>query len=319
VSTGQRRNRDAQQIDSRALTRGQVPGVRPIRIALGLEYDGSAFCGWQAQGHCPSVQEAVERALARVADHPVRVHAAGRTDAGVHATGQVLHFDTWACRDARAWVLGVNSALPEAVAVTWARRVDMDFHARFRASGRQYCYLLLNRRAPSALWHARAGWECRPLDLAAMQAAAAALQGRHDFSAFRGSGCQARSPEREVRSVRLERHGDLIALHIAADGFLLHMVRNIVGSLLRVGRGEERAGWLGEILASRDRRRAGMTAAPQGLYLTGVDYPAVYGLPAGNPFPFVHGEPLPVEPGIWRETAAAFEAGQVGRLPEEEP
>lgn len=253
------------------------------------------------------MQAALESAIGGIADHPVRVHAAGRTDAGVHATGQVVHFDTSATRDARAWVLGVNRALPAGVAVTWVRRVGEDFHARFRASGRQYCYLLLNRRARSALWHGRAGWECRPLDVAAMQAAVTHLLGRHDFSAFRGSGCQARTPQREVRSVSVVSHGDLIAFSIAADGFLLHMVRNIVGSLLPVGRGEARPNWLGEVLASRDRRRAGMAADPEGLYLTGVEYPASHGLPAGNPFPFVHSEPLAFPVGVWRDAVVGDE------------
>lgn len=240
-----------------------------------------------------------------MADHPVRVHAAGRTDAGVHATGQVLHFDTMATRDARAWVLGVNSALPIGVAVTWARRVAPDFHARFRACGRHYCYLLLNRRARSALWHDKAGFECRPLDVPAMHSAAAHLVGRHDFTSFRGSGCQARSPEREVRRVSVERQGDLVVLALAADGFLLHMVRNIMGSLLRIGRHEAPPDWLAEVLVERDRRKAGMTAEPQGLYLTGVEYPERYGLPAGNPFPFVHSEPLLVDAGPWQDATRA--------------
>jgi len=241
--------------------------------------------------------------LARVADHPVRVHAAGRTDAGVHASGQVLHFDTMATRDARAWVLGVNSALPVGVAVTWARRVTPDFHARFRARERQYCYLLLNRRARSALWHGKTGFECRPLDVPEMHRAARHLLGCHDFTSFRGSGCQARSPEREVRRVSVERHGDLVVLDIAADGFLLHMVRNIMGSLLRIGRHEAPPDWLGEVLVERDRRKAGMTAEPQGLYLTGVEYPELYGLPAGNPFPFVLSESLLVDTGPWHDAA----------------
>jgi tRNA pseudouridine38-40 synthase len=249
------------------------------------------------------VQEALELALARVADHPVRVHAAGRTDAGVHATGQVVHFDTEASRDARAWVLGVNSALPDGVSVTWARRVPPEFHARFRASGREYSYLVLNRRARSALWRSRAAWECRGLDADAMQAAAECLLGHHDFSAFRGSGCQAKSPLREVRRVRVARHGDLIAFSIAADGFLLHMVRNIVGSLFVVGRGERSPEWLGEVLAARDRRLAGMTAEPQGLYLTAVEYPPPFAIPPGNRFPFVHAEALAAPAGVWREDA----------------
>lgn len=259
------------------------------------------------------MQAALEAALARVADHPVRVYAAGRTDAGVNATGQVAHFDTTATRDPRAWVLGVNGALPAGIAVTWARRVGEDFHARFRASGRQYCYLLLNRRARSALWHARAGWECRPLDVPAMQSAAAHLLGHHDFSAFRGSGCQARSPEREVRWVGVQRHGDLVVIDIAADGFLLHMVRNIVGTLLPIGRGEARPDWLREVLVGRDRRLAGMTAEPQGLYLTGVEYPAIHGLPRGNPFPFLHSEPLPIDPCVWRDARVAGGTAVMGQ------
>lgn len=267
-----------------------------IRIAIGIEYDGAAFCGWQFQGHCRSVQEVLELALGQVAAETIRIHAAGRTDAGVHATGQVAHFDTEANRDPRAWLMGVNASLPPEVAVTWVRSVSPEFHARFRAIRRRYAYLILNRRSRSPIWRNRVAWECRPLELAPMQEAAAMLLGQHDFSAFRGSACQAKSPVKTVRHLHLHRQDDLIHLDIEADGFLLHMVRNIVGALLAVGRGEAEPAWVAQVLASRDRRKAGVTAAPHGLYLTEVGYPSNFAIPSGNPFPLLTSpkDPLPL-------------------------
>jgi tRNA pseudouridine38-40 synthase len=249
------------------------------RIALGVEYLGARYAGWQFQHHALTVQQVLEEALSRVANEPIRVHCAGRTDAGVHATGQVVHFDTMAMRPERAWTLGVNTNLPDDVAVQWAAEVDPTFHARFSAQGRHYRYLILRQPLRSALWHGRALWTHRPLDVARMQEAARALIGRHDFTSFRALACQAKSPVRTVRYLRLREQGALLELTIGADGFLHHMVRNIVGVLMAVGRGEASAGWTAELLALKDRTRGGVTAPAHGLYLTQVDYPASSGLP----------------------------------------
>jgi len=255
---------------------------RPQRIALGVEYLGSQYCGWQYQHHALSVQQVLEEALTRVADQPVRVHCAGRTDAGVHATGQVVHFETSALRPERAWTLGVNASLPDDVAVRWARAVDAEFHARFSAMARHYRYLILRRPARSALWHQRAFWTHRSLSLAPMREAAAALIGRHDFTSFRALACQAKSPVRTLHYLDLSERGDLLVLSVGADGFLHHMVRNLVGVLLAIGRGERPADWAAELLALRDRARGGITAPAHGLYLLRVDYPAVFALPSAT-------------------------------------
>lgn len=255
---------------------------RPQRIALGVEYLGSQYCGWQYQHHALSVQQVLEEALTRVADQPVRVHCAGRTDVGVHATGQVVHFETSALRPERAWTLGVNASLPDDVAVRWARAVDAEFHARFSAMARHYRYLILRRPARSALWHQRAFWTHRSLSLAPMREAAAALIGRHDFTSFRALACQAKSPVRTLHYLDLSERGDLLVLSVGADGFLHHMVRNLVGVLLAIGRGERPADWAAELLALRDRARGGITAPAHGLYLLRVDYPAVFALPSAT-------------------------------------
>jgi tRNA pseudouridine38-40 synthase len=250
-----------------------------MKIALVLEYDGTAFSGWQAQAHAVSVQGCVETALARVADHPVRVQCAGRTDAGVHACAQVVHFETAANRADRAWMLGTNAHLSHDVCVWWAAPVDDDFNARFSATRRRYRYVLSNRATRVGLWRGRLAWECRPLDVAAMAAAARVLEGEHDFSSFRAAGCQSRHPIRTLHRVNITRRGDLVAFDLEANAFLQHMVRNIVGSLLEIGRGERPVGWLREVLDARDRSCAGMTAPPDGLYFTHVDYPTRFGLP----------------------------------------
>lgn len=251
-----------------------------MRIALGIEYDGSAFNGWQRQSHAPSVQAALERALSKVADHPVEVVCAGRTDTGVHATAQVVHFDTHAERSMRSWLLGGNSNLPPEVAITWVRPISEEFHARFKATVRQYRYLILNRGHRPALLRNRVCWEHRPLDVEAMQAAARPLLGEHDFSAFRALACQASHPVRTLHRLELQRRGDLIWFDIEANAFLHHMVRNIAGSLMTVGKGEQPVDWLGELLAGRDRSRSGITAPAGGLYLVKVGYPPEFGLPA---------------------------------------
>jgi tRNA pseudouridine38-40 synthase len=250
-----------------------------MRIALGIEYDGREFCGWQSQPGGCGVQDALERALSGICGHAVRVAAAGRTDSGVHASGQVAHFDTASERPLTAWTRGANSALPEGVAVTWAQPVDDGFHARFSATGRAYTYRLLNRPARPGLDAGRVGWFHRPLDLERMRAAAALLLGRHDFSAFRAAECQAETPVRELRRLDIERRGELIEFHLAANAFLQRMVRNLVGSLVYVGKGRHPPCWIAEVLARRDRSLAAPTFAPGGLYLTAVEYDSRWGLP----------------------------------------
>ncbi|QIK36832.1 tRNA pseudouridine(38-40) synthase TruA [Caldichromatium japonicum] len=249
------------------------------RIALGVEYDGTDFQGWQVQSGVRTVQAVLEEAIARVADHPVQVQAAGRTDAGVHAIEQVVHFDTRACRSERAWVLGVNTHLPPDVAVRWAHPVTDDFHARFSATGRHYRYQILMRRTRSPLERHRAVWVHEPLDLERMQRAAQALIGEHDFSSFRALSCQAKSPIRRVFYLELEQQDEHIALAIGANGFLHHMVRNIAGVLIAIGRGEAPVDWTAELLRLKDRRLGGVTAPPQGLYFVRADYPERCGLP----------------------------------------
>jgi tRNA pseudouridine38-40 synthase len=251
-----------------------------MRIALGLEYDGRAFCGWQTQPSGRAVQDAVDAALSKIAAQPLQSQCAGRTDTGVHALWQVVHFETEAARALSAWVRGTNGFLPRSVAALWAREVPQQFHARYAARGRAYTYLLLNRPERPGLMCGRVGWHHRVLDVERMREAAVLLRGQHDFSAFRGAECQARSPVKELRRAHVERIGDLVLFEFEADAFLHHMVRNIVGSLVQIGDGARPAGWLREVLESRDRRRAAPTFAAGGLYLTGVEYDACWGLPA---------------------------------------
>ena len=251
-----------------------------MRIALGLEYDGSRFCGWQTQPSRCGVQDAVDAALSDVAAERVQSQCAGRTDAGVHALGQVVHFDTSARRPLSAWVRGANALLADSIAVQWAREVSGDFHARNRATGRVYNYLVLNRQERPGVHHGRIGWYHRPLDLASMRLAARCLIGSHDFSAFRAAECQAVSPVKELRRADIQRFGALVVFEFAADAFLHHMVRNLVGCLVKVGAGVRAPEWLREVLESRDRARAAPTFPPDGLYLTAVEYDAAWGLPA---------------------------------------
>lgn len=249
------------------------------RYALGLEYDGGAFVGWQSQGRERAVQSELESALAVVADEAVSVVAAGRTDAGVHASAQVVHFDVHCERSPYGWLRGANSNLPEDIAVTWARAVPGDFHARYSATARRYRYLVCERPARLALARCRAAWSYRPLDAGRMQEAATALLGEHDFSAYRGAHCQAHSPVRTLHELRIVREAGWIAIEVGANAFLYHMVRNLVGTLLVVGRGDADTDWPARVLAGRDRRRAGPTAPAAGLTLTGVEYPEHFGLP----------------------------------------
>jgi tRNA pseudouridine38-40 synthase len=253
-----------------------------LRIALGIEYDGTDFLGWQRLSQGATIQAAVEAALSFVADAPVAVTCAGRTDAGVHARCQVVHFDTEARRSERGWRLGVNSRLPHSVAVLWAQPVADDFHARYGAVGRRYRYTILNRPVRAALDARYVTWERVPLDASAMHAAAQALVGEHDFSAFRAIACQAHSARRDLREIAVARCGDHVIIEVEANAFLHHMVRNIVGSLLPVGRGEQAPQWVGELLRGADRSVAGPTAPPNGLCFVGPRYPARFGLP-GDP------------------------------------
>ena len=251
-----------------------------MRYSLCLEYDGRGFCGYQSQPDGCGVQDALEQALRFVAGEPITAVAAGRTDAGVHATAQILHFDTSAERPDSAWVRGVNTHLPPGIAVLWAQPVTLEFHARFAAHARHYTYLLLDRGQRPGLLSGRVGWYHRPLDVHAMGAAAQALVGTHDFSAFRAAECQAKSPVKTLSTLRVERHGELIRFELSATAFLQHMVRNIVGALVYVGSQRQPATWLAELLAMRDRRQAAPTFSPDGLYFTGADYDPVHGLPA---------------------------------------
>jgi len=250
-----------------------------MRFALGIEYDGTDFSGWQRLSHGRSVQAEVEAALSFVAAHPVEVTCAGRTDAGVHAHCQVVHFDSAAERSPRAWALGANSQLGSDVAVLWAQPVSGEFHARFGARSRRYRYTIQNRPIRAAL-HARfVTWERVPLDVDAMRMAAQALIGEHDFSAFRTVACQANSPMRNVHEIAIARRGGEVSIEIEANAFLHHMVRNIVGSLLPIGRGERAPEWLGELLRGRERRVAGPTAPASGLAFIAPRYPAEWNLP----------------------------------------
>lgn len=252
-----------------------------MRIALGVQYDGAAFQGWQAQRRlgARTVQSCLQQALTQVANQPIEVICAGRTDAGVHGVGQVVHFDTTAIRSARSWVLGGNSNLPLDISLNWACAVEPDFHARFSALARRYRYLILDQPYRSALWRQRATWCRQPLDVERMNAAGQALVGEHDFSSFRAAECQARHPVREVRELTVHRQDDGVVLEVEANAFLHHMVRNIAGVLMEVGVGERPLQWAWEVLERRDRTQGGVTAPADGLYLLAVRYPEHFGLP----------------------------------------
>ena len=264
-----------------------IAGTPPARYALGIEYDGSGFCGWQRltkpsepdKRPEPTVQAALEKALSFVAGGPIETVCAGRTDSGVHAVCQVVHFDSPVLREPRGWVLGTTSRLPDAVCVRWCLPVPAEFHARFSARARRYRYRLLNRPVRPALQRQYLSWERRPLDAGAMHDAAQALLGQQDFSAFRTVHCQAPHARRDLQYIHVRRDGEIVEIEVHANAFLHHMVRNIVGSLLLVGCGERPQAWIGELLAGCDRSMAGPTASSAGLVFLGPRYPAQWQLP----------------------------------------
>jgi tRNA pseudouridine38-40 synthase len=250
-----------------------------MRIALGVEYDGAPFYGWQSQAEGMTVQDTLQYALSQIAGELTSVIAAGRTDTGVHALEQVVHFDSNVVRPITAWVRGVNALLPASIAVLWAHSVPDEFHARFSAHGRSYRYLLLNRAMRSAIHAGKVGWFHTPLDVAAMQTAVKHLLGEHDFSAFRAAECQAKSPVKHLQQLDISRQGEMIVFDVSADGFLHHMVRNILGCLVYVGKGKYPPVWLAEVLEGRQRSFAAPTFPPDGLYLNRIKYEEKWGLP----------------------------------------
>ncbi|OEY67710.1 tRNA pseudouridine(38-40) synthase TruA [Marinobacter sp. X15-166B] len=250
------------------------------RVVLALEYDGDAYHGWQFQkSGVPTIEQALQKAVAKVADHPVDLVCAGRTDAGVHASCQIVHFETTAVRSLRSWVMGINTALPGNIAVHWAGNAAPDFHARFSAIYRRYRYLIMNNPVRPGILRNQVSWVYRTLDAEAMNRAAQALVGEHDFSSFRAAGCQSRSPQRFMERIEVTRHGDYVVVDVQANAFLHHMVRNIAGALIAVGSYERPERWIREILEARNRKIAGVTAPPFGLYLVDVGYPDACGIP----------------------------------------
>jgi tRNA pseudouridine38-40 synthase len=250
-----------------------------MRIAIGLEYDGRGFCGWQSQPSACGVQDHLEKAVAEIAGEAVAVTGAGRTDTGVHASCQVAHFDVGVDRPVTAWLRGVNTFLPHGIAVTWAKQMPDDFHARFAVEERGYRYVLLNHPTRPGLMAGKVGWHHRQLDVRHMQQAAIRLLGRHDFSAFRAAECQAKSPEKDLRQAHIRRQGDFLIFDFRADGFLHHMVRNIVGCLVHIGVGGADPEWMDDLLKHKDRTRAAPTFMPDGLYLSYIRYPSRFDLP----------------------------------------
>ena len=253
-----------------------------MRIALGIEYAGHAYYGWQRQDISPTVQEVLEKALSEVADEAITVVCAGRTDTGVHALQQVVHFETHSQRELKAWQLGTNTKLPKDVAVTWALEVDDEFHARFSAINRTYQYLILNRRARPAVFNNLVTWEYQKLDYERMKKASSYLLGENDFTSFRAAACQAKSPIRTVHQLDINKRGDWYMITICANAFLHHMVRNIAGVLMAIGKGKKEINWVEEVLEAKDRTAGGVTAPPHGLYLADIKYPDKYIIPESD-------------------------------------
>ena len=257
------------------------------RVALGVEYNGAQFHGFQKQNSgVATVQQHLEAALSQVADETITLVCAGRTDAGVHGTNQVLHFDTLAMRPDKAWVKGVNAKLPDTISVRWAKPISPYFHARFSAQNRTYRYVICNSVTRPSLAYEQMTWERRPIDVSLMREAASHLVGEHDFTSFRATQCQAKSPVRTIKHIHIVRRGDLVVMEVQANAFLHHMVRNIVGVLLAVATGKKEVAWVEQVLAAKDRTCAAKTASPRGLHLVAVDYPAEFGLPDVLPGPY---------------------------------
>lgn len=250
-----------------------------MRFAMGIEYDGSSFFGWQIQNTYPSVQQVVEQAISSVANTNINVVCAGRTDTGVHAAEQVIHFDTDVERSDSAWLKGTNANLPKSVSVLWVKPVTEQFHARFSAETRRYRYIIFNREVRPAFLGGRVSWDYRQLDEIKMQKAANTLLGEHDFNAYRTVACQAKSPVRNLMRLDISRNNELVFLDVEANAFLHHMVRNLAGVLMSIGAGEQAISWAWEVLQTRDRRSGGVTAAADGLYLMKVNYPVEFDLP----------------------------------------
>lgn len=256
-----------------------------MRIALGIEYDGSRYFGWQRQREVPTIQAEVERALSKIADQPISVQCAGRTDAGVHACSQIVHFDTEADRQSGAWTLGMNANLPPDIAVRWVKPMADDFHARFSATARRYRYIIFNHNMRPAIHGSGVSHYVGDIDVEKMHAAGQCLLGEHDFTSFRAVQCQSHTPNRRIISLSVQRYGAYVVLDIKANAFLHHMVRNITGTLLKVGLGEGDEAWVAAVLAGRDRNLAGPTAKAGGLYLVSVDYPEQWGVPIASSGP----------------------------------
>ena len=251
-----------------------------MKFALGIEYDGSQFSGWQRQSHAPSVQQTLEAVLSKIADETVQVNCAGRTDTGVHATGQVVSFDIQSERPLKAWTMGANTQLPDSVAVRWAHPVNDDFHARFSATARRYRYIIANTHARPAILNHGLTWCRQELDVAAMNQACQYFPGEQNFASFQAASCQSKTSFRFIEHLRVERLGQYVVIDIKANAFLHHMVRNIAGTLIEVGRGLKPYSWVKELIDAQDRTQAPATASPNGLYLVDVDYPEPFGLPS---------------------------------------
>ena len=258
-----------------------------MRIALIVEYDGTEYHGWQEQAGLNTVQGALESAISSVADHEVKIFCAGRTDTGVHATNQVIHFDSQNSRNIRAWIYGVNSALPKDICVKWGREVSEEFHARYKATSRSYRYIIFNSAIRPALLRSNVTWQYRQLDCNAMHKAAQDLLGEHDFTSYRSVECQSRHPNRNITQISVKKSRDLVIIDITANAFLHHMVRNIAGVLIAIGSGRKPVEWAKEVLISKDRRLGAETAPPYGLHLVGVTYPKEFNIDKSLSMPLI--------------------------------